>query len=151
LSGKAFGILNSQYLCQIIAIVSVDLLTTTNKLTLQPTYIIIASIFYTTGKHLVRFGCTDLGLRRKGLGGIEVALSALLFQMDTGNQNQPKQGSTKIGIKASAPKNNPNKSIPQGIKVALPTSRSSRKRGVPPQSAITTKAISRNIISNQPK
>jgi hypothetical protein len=83
------------------------------------------------------------------LGGIEVALSALLFQTDAGNQ--PKEGSNKIGIKASAPKNNPNKSIPRGIKVALPTSRSSRKRGVPPKWAITTKAISQNIIGNQPK
>jgi hypothetical protein len=68
--------------------------------------------------------------------------------MDAGNQ--PKQGSAKIGIKTLAPKNNPDKSIPQGIKAALPTFRSSWKRGVPPQSAITTKAISQNIIGNQP-
>jgi hypothetical protein len=124
------------------------LLAATNELTLQPNCIIIASIFYTTGKHLVRLGCTDFGSRRKGLGGIKVALFALLFQMDAGNQ--PKQGSAKIGIKASAPKINPNKSIPQGIKAALPTSISSWKRGVlPPQSA-TTEAISQNIIGNQP-
>jgi hypothetical protein len=57
----------------------VGLLASSNKLTLQPNCIIIASIFYTIGKHLVRFGCTDLGLRRKGLGGTEVALLALLF------------------------------------------------------------------------
>jgi hypothetical protein len=94
----------------ILAIVFVGLFATTDELTLQPNCIIIASIFYITGKHLVRFGCTDLGLRRKGLGGIKVALSALLFQMDAGNQ--PKQGSTNIGIKALAPENNPNKSIP---------------------------------------
>jgi hypothetical protein len=124
------------------------LLAATNKLTLQPDCIIIASIFYTAGKHLVRFGCTDLGLRRKGLGGIEVAFFALLFQTDAGNQ--PKQGSAKIGIKALAPEINPKKSIPRGIKVAFPTSRSSWKRGVPPQLAIATKAISKNIIGNQP-
>jgi hypothetical protein len=87
LSGKAFGILNSQCLCQILAIVFfVGSLAATDGQTLQPNCIIIASIFYTTGKHLVRFGCTDLGLCRKGLGGIEVALFALLFQADSGNQ-----------------------------------------------------------------
>jgi hypothetical protein len=72
----------------------VGLLAATDELTLQLNCIIIASIFYTTGKHLVRFGCTDLGLHRKGLGGIKVALFALLFQMDAGNQpknrDQPK-------------------------------------------------------------
>jgi hypothetical protein len=66
-------------------------LATSDELTLQPNCIIIASIFYTIGKHLVRFGCTDLGLRRKGLGGIEVALLALLFS------NKRRQ-SAKTGI-----------------------------------------------------
>ncbi len=145
---ESFGILNSQCLRQILAIVFVGSLAATNELTLQPNCIIIASIFYTTGKHLVCFGCTDLGLRRKGLGGIKVALFTLLFQTDAGNQ--PKQGSAKIGIKASAPKINPNKSILRGIKAAPPTYKSSWKTGVPPQSAITTKAISQNIIGNQP-
>jgi hypothetical protein len=105
-------------------------LATSNKLTLQPNCIIIASTFYTIGKHLVYFGRTDLGLRQKSLGGIEVALLALLFSNEC--RNQPKQGSTKIGIKASAPEHNPNKSIPRGIKATLPTSTSSQKRGVPP-------------------
>jgi hypothetical protein len=149
LSKKAFGILNSQHLHQFLAIVFVGSLATTNELTLQPNCIIIASIFYTKGKHLVCFGCTDLGSCQKGLGGIKVAMSALLFQTDAGNQT--KQGSIKIGIKALAPQNNPNKSILQGIKAALPFSRSSRKREVLPQSAIMTKAISQNIIGNQPK
>jgi hypothetical protein len=124
------------------------LLAATGKLTLQPNCIIIASFFYTTDKHLVHFGCTDLGSCWKGLGGIEVDFFALLFQTDAGNQ--PKQGSAKIGIKALTPKINPNKSIPRGIKAARPTSRLSWKRGVPPQLAITTKAISQNIIGNQP-
>jgi hypothetical protein len=66
-------------------------LATSNELTLQPSCIIIASIFYTIGKHLVRFGCTDLGLHWKGLGGIEVALLALLFS------NERRQ-SAKTGI-----------------------------------------------------
>jgi hypothetical protein len=126
----------------------VGLLATTKELILQPNCIIFASIFYTTGKHLVHFGCTDLGLLRKGLGGIKVALFALLFQ--TNASNQPKQGLAKIGIKALAPKISPNKSIPRGIKAAPPTSRSSWKRRVPPQLAITTKAIGQNIIGNQP-
>jgi hypothetical protein len=72
----------------------VGLLSTTDKLTLQPNRSIITSFFYTTGKHLVHFGCTELGLCRKGLGGIKVALFALLFQTDAGNQpkisDQPK-------------------------------------------------------------
>ncbi len=88
----------------------------------------------------MHFGCTDFGLHWKGLGGIEVALFALLYQTDAANQ--PKQGSAEIGIKASAPKINPNKSIPRGIKAAPPTYRSSWKRGVPRQLAITTEAIS---------
>jgi hypothetical protein len=69
-------------------------LTATDELTLQPNCIIIASIFYTTGKHLVRFGCTDLGSRRKGLGGIEVALFALLpaISQKTGISQNRDQG-----------------------------------------------------------
>jgi hypothetical protein len=66
-------------------------LATSDELTLQPNCIIIASIFFTIGKHLVHFGCTDLGLRGKGLGGIEVALLALLF-------SNKLQQSAKTGI-----------------------------------------------------
>jgi hypothetical protein len=90
LSGKAFGILNSQCLRQFLAIVFIGLLATTNELTLQPSCIIIPSIFYTTGMHLVRFGCIDLGLNWKGLGGIEVALSALL--LSNGRRQSAKTG-----------------------------------------------------------
>jgi hypothetical protein len=75
----------------LFAIVFVGSLAISDKLTLQPNCIIIASIFYTISKHLVRFGCTDLSLRRKGLGGIEVALLALLFS------NERRQ-SAKTGI-----------------------------------------------------